>query len=116
MNHKRLVQAAVTHLKNRISDLYALEPRIEDAFAALQAAEAKPRCSGRPHWRGDILYANHSINASCPTHGVPGTGERLRVYIGKKEYKITRTLAAMENHAAEQAAAAAYAALLKKLR
>ena len=46
-------------------------------------------CTGVPHWRDKgkpdatpKLYINHSIDQTCPIHGQPKQGKRLRVYIG----------------------------------
>lgn len=60
-------------------------------------------CTGNPHWRDKAnssktpkLYVLHGTDESCPIHGQPAPGERLRVYIGNKPDKIADALAAIE--------------------
>ena len=65
-------------------------------------------CTGTIHWRpsGDgsaaMMYANHKHDQTCPLHGAPKEGSRLRVYIGKKPQRQQDTEKAMELHAVLQ--------------
>ncbi len=63
-------------------------------------------CTGFELWRNTdstssspILYVSHSTNATCPIHGTPAPGKRLRTYIGTKPREQKRAQAAM--HAEE---------------
>jgi len=62
-------------------------------------------CTGVVHWRDvDVdnhlskLYANHGIGESCPLHGKPDSGKRLRIYVGADPEEQQKILAAMERH------------------
>lgn len=63
-------------------------------------------CTGSELWRdtdstssSPILYVTHSINATCPVHGAPAPGKRLRTYIGTKPREQKRAQAAMHAEA-----------------
>lgn len=61
-------------------------------------------CTGSELWRdtdssSPKLYVTHSTNATCPIHGTPAPGKRLRTYIGTKPREQKRAQAAM--HAEE---------------
>lgn len=64
---------------------------------------AQQVCTGRPHWRDRNaegktakLYVLHSTDQSCPIHGTPDPGARLRVYVGNKPTLVADALAAIE--------------------
>ena len=60
-------------------------------------------CTGREYWRDKDhpskaakLYINHLVDQTCPLHGSPAPGERLRIYIGANPGRITAALTAIE--------------------
>lgn len=60
-------------------------------------------CTGTEHWRDTKnakhaakLYVIHRIDQSCPIHGQPDPGKRLRTYIGSKPGKIDQARNAIE--------------------
>ena len=60
-------------------------------------------CTGVVHWRDKNgnrkMYANHSVGESCPIHGEPKAGKRLRTYVGADPVKQDQVLAAIKRHA-----------------
>jgi len=61
-------------------------------------------CNGTVYWRASsdgsapMMYANHKHDQTCPLHGTPAPGRRLRTYIGKKPYRQDKATTAMELH------------------
>ena len=60
-------------------------------------------CTGREWWRDKDhptktpkLYILHSIDQTCPLHGEPEPGKRLRVYIGSDPVNVAEARAAIE--------------------
>lgn len=60
-------------------------------------------CTGNVHWRDKDtpgktakLYILHRTDRSCPIHGRPSPGGRMRSYVGNKPDKISDALAAIE--------------------
>ena len=65
-------------------------------------------CTGIELWRdadsdSPKLYVTHSTNATCPIHGRPAPGKRLRTYIGTKPEQQKRAQAAMHAEALRRA-------------
>lgn len=59
-------------------------------------------CTGTEYWRDQDhatrapkLYIIHSTNESCPMHGTPEDGGRIRTYIGADETAIAEAQEAM---------------------
>lgn len=75
---------------------------LEDLHQALEALGSRT-CTGHEHWRDKDtpgktpkLYILHGTDQTCPLHGQPGCGGRLRIYVGNKPDKIADALAAIE--------------------
>ncbi len=114
--HRERIRWIVKQLEQRIAHIRKLEDDLDHALADWNASKRLPRCSGtlQPRSNG-IFYANHSIDQSCPLHGTPRPGSRLRIYIGKKLPKVTAARRAITRHLIEQKAAAVYKELLQEL-
>ena len=112
--------AATTHAAmNRLLDLVA---RIQDLDLNLQvkrlelaALLMQPCCTGTAHWRASTLYANHGIGQTCPMHGKPQPGKRLRVYVSKKPRKQKPVLDAIARQADASRVEAEYKNLFEEL-
>lgn len=83
---------ALTH---RLADL----PALQEELAELDLNS----CTGSVHWRdvnkeGKVnkLYILHGTNRTCPLHGHPEPGKRIRIYIGVNRDKIREALASIE--------------------
>lgn len=77
------------HLDVLADEIDALEAQIADLDEA-------GVCTGTDYWReGTKLYANHGIDQACPIHGEPGSGKRLRVYVGMNQEAQQEALAAI---------------------
>lgn len=84
----RLANQLGTAFLNRIADL----ERWRQGLAALEPYS----CTGKEYWRdrdhptrSPKLYIIHGIDETCPVHGTPPPGGRLRVYIGSDPAKIS---------------------------
>jgi len=64
---------------------------------------AETHCTGAEHWRDantnnrkPKLYIIHRTDATCPVHGEPEPGKRIRTYIGSNPDNIRDAQAAIE--------------------
>ena len=78
---------------------------LEQVEAEIEQVSGQGVCNGTPTWRdaghstrSPKLYIVHSINRSCPIHGQPDAGRRIRTYVGCDEERIAKALAAVERH------------------
>ena len=93
---KEKLMVIVEHLQDQMQQIADLYIRIGDL-------EAAGTCTGSVHWR-DLdrpdrqpkLYAIHSVDNSCPMHGRPERGKRLRVYVGTDPEKQDHVLDGIE--------------------
>ena len=82
------LEDAVNTINKLLADVKAQTYAIADSLrdTADELADLPPICTGHPYWRDNkssqLLYANHGVNRSCPIHGTPDPGKRLRSYIG----------------------------------
>jgi len=86
-----------------LETLDRLDQQITDLHAQAADLERAGICTGSAHWRDanhdgrtPKLYALHRLDEACPLHGKPGSGQRLRVYIGTDPEKQNRVRAAIE--------------------
>lgn len=99
------VLAMAGGIENAVRTREADLSRLVGELAALDGRT----CTGREWWRDKDhptrvakLYALHSIDQTCPLHGTPSPGERLRVYVGSDPDRIAEARAAMEREARRQ--------------
>lgn len=66
---------------------------------------ANDHCTGTEHWRDanadhrkPKLYVIHPLNATCPIHGDPEPGKRIRTYVGSDPTKIKAAQEAIARH------------------
>lgn len=92
-----LIQNLPAALKHRLVELDELQHQIAELDGTT--------CTGSEHWRGKAtrttarkLYILHGIDRTCPIHGAPATGKRLRCYVGTKQGNIDRARAAIKRH------------------
>ncbi len=81
--------------------LESLDQQLSLVRAQITQLDENGICTGTVYWRRDDgkppkLYANHSVNQTCPTHGQPSPDSRLRVYVGTDPERQAEVLAAME--------------------
>lgn len=83
------VKAAIRH---RYSGLQALNTKL---------ANLGDTCNGRITWRDKDntpkMIVLHTVEKSCPLHGQPGQGERIRFYVGTDPTKQARANQAIRN-------------------
>jgi hypothetical protein len=96
--HERLVESATLA---PAAFKHALE-EIEEIEKALNDIDGKT-CTGTEYWRDQDhptrspkLYVIHGTGESCPLHGEPEDGGRIRTYIGADQQAIAEARAAME--------------------
>lgn len=88
---------------NKLEQLRAILAGLDATVDVLSEAGM---CSGVQYWRDDgqadvkLLYCNHSIDAVCPIHGKPAPGKRLRIYVGKDEFRQAGAIASIERYRA----------------
>lgn len=77
--------------------------QIADLHIQIGDLEAAGTCTGTAHWRDrdrpnhqPKLYAIHGVDNSCPMHGKPKRGKRLRAYVGADPEKQDCALDAIE--------------------
>jgi len=74
---------------------------LQDLRAQLEALNSIS-CTGTVYWRDTSngqtqkLYVNHGKDQSCPIHGQPKPGGRLRCYVGTNEEKQQQAMDAIE--------------------
>lgn len=78
--------------------------KIDDLLFQVADLEQTEMCTGRVYWRDQDtpgqtpkMCIAHSVNGSCPLHGEPKPGERLRVYVGTDPEKQDQVLEAIEH-------------------
>lgn len=66
---------------------------------------ADNHCTGSEHWRDantdhrqPKLYIIHPLNGSCPIHGSPEPGKRIRTYVGADPAKIEEAQQAIDRN------------------
>ncbi len=89
-DHIRWLRRLATLAENPISTRLHELDRITAEIAILDGTT----CTGRIHWRDQNkpgktpkMYILHSTDQSCPIHGTPAPGSRIRLYIGTDETK-----------------------------
>ncbi|MCP4539735.1 MAG: hypothetical protein GY832_21565 [Chloroflexi bacterium] len=87
-----------------IEHLHDQGQRINSLFVRVADLEASKICTGWVYWREQDVPGKtpkmcimHSVNASCPMHGTPKPGDRLRVYVGTDLEKQQQVLEAIEH-------------------
>jgi len=93
---KEKLMTIIEHLQDQTE-------RIADLHIQIGDLEAAGTCTGTVHWRDrdrpnyqPKLYAIHGAGDSCPMHGAPRPGKRLRAYIGTDPEKQDCVLDAIE--------------------
>lgn len=94
------VHPTVDHNKARY-DASQLPQALDDARLQCEMCSnilldlADDHCTGTEHWRDanadhrkPKLYIIHPLNATCPIHGDPKPGKRIRTYVGTDPAKI----------------------------
>lgn len=88
------VDIAVRSMANVLDDL-------ADQLADLEGRT----CTGNEHWqdqdhptRAAKMRVLHGLDESCPMHGKPDEGKRLRTYVGSDPENIAAAQRAIENH------------------
>ena len=88
---------AAEKLASIAEHLDVLAGEIDTLKAQISDLDEAGVCTGTDYWRdGTKLYANHGINKTCPIHGTPEPGKRLRTYVGTDATTQAEVLAAME--------------------
>jgi len=89
------IQTLLPSFHARQAEIHALSEQLED----LQHSH----CTGTEHWRDakhskhtPKLYVIHKTDQSCPIHGKPEAGKRIRTYVGSNQIKIDAARAAIE--------------------
>lgn len=74
-----------------------------DELEAQLAGLQNISCTGKVSWRDSNnsgkapkLYVIHGMNVSCPLHGMPDKGTRIRSYVGSNADKITAAKRAIQ--------------------
>ncbi len=80
-----------------------LDQQIDDLHAQVAALDAAGTCTGRIQSRKDKgrtpkPYAQHNHNQSCPNHGTPKPGKRLRIYVGLDPHRQAEAQAAIDRY------------------
>lgn len=93
---KEKLMTIIQHLQDQTRQIADLHIQIGDL-------EAAGTCTGTVHWRDrdkadrqPKLYAIHGVDNSCPMHGRPEHGKRLRAYVGADPEKQDHVLDAIE--------------------
>jgi hypothetical protein len=84
-----------------VERLAELDRHIDRLVTRVAALDEAGVCTGVAYWRDrddstPKLYANHGVGVSCPLHGEPEDGRRLRVYVGSDPEAQQEALAAIE--------------------
>lgn len=94
-NLTKMVEGITQAIAERKAEVGKIEGLIAEIYGS--------NCVGREWWRDkDVegktskLYINHSIDQSCPLHGVPDKGDRIRAYVGSDWGKIADVREAMD--------------------
>ena len=93
--HQNTTRQATIQILNVTSEIMDLDRDLKIERLELTRLLMKPCCTGTAHWRQETLYANHGIGQTCPMHGDPGQGKRLRIYVSNKSRKQQPVLEAM---------------------
>lgn len=95
--HAELLRTAIKS-KDAIDNVMVEISKIEKELNAIDGNT----CTGTEYWRDQDhatrspkLYIIHSTDESCPMHGEPEPGKRIRTYIGADETAIAEVQEAM---------------------
>ncbi len=92
-------------MPDAIQETLGFVERLNQAIGHLEGQA----CTGVLYWRDKDtpgrmpkLYIIHGVDQSCPIHGAPKPGRRVRIYIGSDPQKQSAAFAALERETRRQ--------------